>query len=72
MVLSFHTFKVLKASKHVRYFEDLFARDANAATVVNVASKAYRGVCLVYPSLFKINLSFVARSSKGPEISRST
>lgn len=28
----------------VRYFEDLFAQDANQPTLVNVASKIYRGV----------------------------
>jgi hypothetical protein len=37
---------VLNSCLLFRYFEDLFARDVNKPTLVNVASKIYRGVSL--------------------------
>jgi hypothetical protein len=38
----------------ISYFEDLFAMDANAPSVVNVASKAYRGVRFIVLYFFLI------------------
>lgn len=44
------------------YFEDLFAQDANQPTVVNVASKAYRGVQLSKPGSYSAVLTFNGKS----------
>ncbi|KAL0954951.1 hypothetical protein HGRIS_003884 [Hohenbuehelia grisea] len=40
------------------YFEDLFARDANTPIVVNVASKAYRGLALKTPGKYTARLKY--------------
>ncbi|KAF8071924.1 alkaline-phosphatase-like protein [Lyophyllum atratum] len=40
------------------YFEDLFAKDAKTPTVVNVASKAYRGLKLTTPGTYQAKLSY--------------
>ncbi|KAK1235233.1 hypothetical protein PQX77_001539, partial [Marasmius sp. AFHP31] len=40
------------------YFEDLFARDEGAPTVVNVASKAYRALSLTEPGTYKATLKY--------------
>lgn len=39
-----HAWSSLTLNLSSRYFEDLFAQDAQTPTTVNVASKAYRGV----------------------------
>lgn len=40
------------------WFEDLFARDANTPSVVNVASKAYRYVSINTPGEYVATLSY--------------
>ncbi|KAK7687957.1 hypothetical protein QCA50_009176 [Cerrena zonata] len=40
------------------YFEDLFAQDAGSASVVNVASKAFRGLSLREPGEYLAKLSY--------------
>lgn len=42
---------ISKAIIIFRYFEDLFAKDAGTPSVVNVATKAYRGVRFILSSL---------------------
>ncbi|KXN84739.1 Spindle pole body-associated protein sad1 [Leucoagaricus sp. SymC.cos] len=51
------------------YFEDLFAQDANQPTLVNVASKAYRGVHLSQPGDYSAILTF---NGKGQTVARWT
>ncbi|KAL0954934.1 hypothetical protein HGRIS_003867 [Hohenbuehelia grisea] len=41
-----------------QYFEDLFARDAQAPTVVNVASKVYRALRLTKPGKYSVKLKY--------------
>ncbi|KAK4251062.1 alkaline phosphatase [Corynascus novoguineensis] len=40
------------------WFEDLFAKDANTPSVVNVASKAYRRVALYEPGEYTVKLKY--------------
>lgn len=40
------------------WFEDLFAKDANTPSVVNVASKAYRRVALYEPGTYTVTLKY--------------
>ena len=40
------------------WFEDLFAKDANTPSVVNVASKAYRRVALYEPGTYTVTLEY--------------
>lgn len=40
------------------WFEDLFAKDANTPSVVNVASKAYRRVALYEPGEYTVTLNY--------------
>ncbi|KAF9468034.1 alkaline phosphatase [Collybia nuda] len=44
------------------YFEDLFARDAGAPSIVNVASKAYRGLTLTTPGEYTARLKYFSGS----------
>ncbi|CAN8095151.1 unnamed protein product [Discula destructiva] len=41
-----------------KWYEDLFARDAGTASVVNVASKIYRRVALYEPGEYRVTLSY--------------
>jgi hypothetical protein len=40
------------------YFEDLFAEDEGRVTEVNVASKAYRRICLTEPGRYEVRLRY--------------
>nr|POF11441.1 hypothetical protein CFP56_44279 [Quercus suber] len=45
------------------WYEDLFARDAETPTVVNVASKAYRRIALYEPGEYEATLSYNGTST---------
>ena len=47
-----------KTSYTFKYFSDLFARDANTPTVVNVSSTSWRNVALYNPGNYTATLYF--------------